>query len=268
MKSGTSTLRDYLGDINSIYVAPGEPHFFSNDAKYALGLDWYAQLFENTDDKAVVGEKTATYSYAPGAPERIHQCLPNAKLIWLFRNPVSRTYSHYWHSVCNGSEPLSFESAIAQEDRRVVHDIWRGYTKRSRYIEQVQRFLQYFSKDQMLFLIFEEMLQDPPGAVGKVLRFLELEHVPTGSIPNRRSHATIIPRSRRLQWLAKMAFGSRTRPFNLAKRLNRRKQPGYPPMSDQMRRHLEQLFAEDNEKLASVTGVNVDLWQPRTPVGK
>ncbi len=130
MKSGTSTLRDLLTLRDDVFLPPGEVHFFSDDEKYARGMDWYASLFATAQTAVAVGEKTPTYSYLPECAVRIHQHLPDVKLVWLFRDPVARTYSHYWHSVKNGSERLSFHAAIETESDRVRKDRWRGYQLR------------------------------------------------------------------------------------------------------------------------------------------
>jgi hypothetical protein len=260
MKSGTSTLHDYLRDIEEIYMAEGEPHFFSDDDKFRQGLSWYSQLFTAGAACQAIGEKTATYSYLPVACERMHACLPQARLIWIFRDPVRRAYSHYWHSVKNGSERLSFAKAIAREERRVVKDVWRGYVKRSLYIEQVERFLQYYPKSQMLFLMFEEMLADPPAAVNQVLEFLDIPRTVPSVPAERQSNTTYIPRSRLLQWAAARLFGRGSRAYHFVKRRNMRSQPGYPPMSDELRRELTERFAAPNERLAELTGLDVGQW--------
>jgi len=51
--------------------------------------------------------------------------LPQARVIFLLRDPVSRAYSHYWDRVSTGYESLpSFDEAIAAEARR-LEDVGR-----------------------------------------------------------------------------------------------------------------------------------------------
>jgi hypothetical protein len=260
MKSGTSTLRDLLTVRHDVFLPPGEVHFFSDHDKYARGMEWYASLFAAANGAVAIGEKTPTYSFLPECADRIHQHLPNVKLVWLFRDPVSRTYSHYWHSVKNGSERLSFTAAMETESRRVLKDRWRGYQLRSLYHQQVENYLRLFSREQMHFLLLEHLLKEPLQQTNALLRFLGVEPIAAApALP--RSNQTFIPRSRTMQWAIRRTFQQRTRPYQFLSRLNKRDQPGYPPLDSAMRARLKGLFREPNRKLAELTGLDLSPWE-------
>ena len=260
MKSGTSTLRDLLTLRDDIFLPAGEVHFFSDEKKYARGIEWYASLFASADGAAAVGEKTPTYSFVPECADRIHRHLPDVKLVWLFRNPVSRTYSHYWHSVKNGSERLSFRTAIQTESQRVLKDFWRGYQQRSLYHQQVEHYLRVFPKEQMHFLLLEHLLMNPLREVNPLLTFLGVEPLASAP-PLPRSNQTFIPRSRTAQWAIRRLFEQRTPPYHVLSRFNRRTSPGYPAIDPGMRAQLRERFREPNRKLAEVTGLDLSLWE-------
>jgi hypothetical protein len=259
MKCGTSTLRDLLTARNGVFLPSGEVHFFSDEHKYARGLEWYASLFASANGAVAVGEKTPTYSFVPACADRIRRHLPDVKLVWLFRDPVSRTYSHYWHSVKNGSERLSFAAAIETEAQRVLKDRWRGYQLRSLYHLQVEDYLRLFPRSQMHFLLFEHLLQDPLREVNSLLSFLGVEPLPAAP-PLPRSNETFIPHSRTVQWMIRRVFERRTRAYNALARLNRRKTPGYPRMPDALRAQLKETFREPNRRLAELTGLDLTIW--------
>jgi hypothetical protein len=265
MKAGTTTLKDYLAEVPQIFMPPNEVYFFSDDSYYAQGLQSYERLFHNANYNQVLGERTTTYSYLPSVPERIQKHLPDVKLIWLFREPVARSYSHYWHSAKNGSERLSFEKAIAREGERIQTDFFRGYLKRSRYVEQVRRYLQFFPKENMIFVLFEELIRDPAQLINRILKYLNVEYRISENPIYKHSHATYAPQNVPLQWLACRVFG-KTLPFRVVKRLNRRSEPGYPKMSEQLREKLRQEFFEPNQELAELTGLDLSAWnQPVKP---
>src|SRR5688572_513820 len=144
MKSGTTTLGEYLTEHEEIHVPIPEIHFFDLPRNYERGVAWYERQFEGAGTKRIVGDKTGTYSYLPEVPPRIARALPHAKLIWIFREPVARTYSNYWHAVSRGNERLDFATAVEREPDRVGRDVFRGYVRRSIYVEQVRRYLDYF----------------------------------------------------------------------------------------------------------------------------
>src|SRR4030095_2848410 len=93
--------------------------------------------------------------------QRIFETLgKNVKLIFIFRNPVARAYSHYLMSQRKGFEALLFEEAIAKEKERLKNEPEKkynfSYLSRGFYCEQVNRFLKLFPKENMLFLVFED----------------------------------------------------------------------------------------------------------------
>lgn len=259
MKAGTTTLRDYLSGIEQVWIYPGEARFFSQDRRYARGLGWYESLFEPAAGKLAVGEKSPSYAYQPHVPQRIYECLPTVKLIWIFREPVSRAYSHYWHSATRGKEPLSFRTAILREDERVRRSILRGYAKRSRYAEQVSRYLQFFPKEQMLFLLFEDLVRNPTAVLNRVLAFLEVDTQFERNPPRTHSNVTRAPRSVQLEWLARTVFKKSTG-YRLVKRLNVRRERGYPSIPKDLQERLAREFLKPNEELAALTGLDLSIW--------
>lgn len=123
------------------------------------GLEFYqSKLTADAEiGSVIIGEKTPTYSYMKELPERIKAMCPHSKLIWIFRDPVERTFSNYMHAKRAGVEKLSFVDALDQEDERIQSQIKYGYRTRSQYADQVERYLQYFSKDQMFFMKIDDM---------------------------------------------------------------------------------------------------------------
>lgn len=259
MKSGTTTLADLLDQHPDVFMAPGEVHFFSDDEAWARGLDHYRAAFEGWSGEAEVGEKTPAYCYKPGVEDRIAEALPDVRLVWIFRDPVRRAYSNYWHAVRRGIEPLSFGEAVAAEpDRLERGEIWRGYVERSRYVGQVERFLEHFPRDRMHFALFEDLVEDPVRVARDVFGFLGVDadvrvHKATHSNP------THLPASRRLQHVARRLLGDSTL-FRLVSRINRRFAPGYPPMDPDVRASLVDEFEEHNREFERLTGLSVEAW--------
>ena len=176
MKAGTTTLADYLRHHSEIYMPEEELHFFDARGGYTdrweRGVKWYEKQFESADPSDICGEKTPTYSCLPSVPERIYQVVPDVKIIWILRNPVDRSYSNYWHAVRAGAEKLSFEEAVKQEDERIKENIWKGYVRRSHYINQIDRFLEYFDRESMHFCLFANMKNNLVSLINEVTVFL------------------------------------------------------------------------------------------------
>lgn len=271
MKSGTSTLMQYLADHNDIFVVPKELHFFSKECNYNRGIEWYAKQFKDASSELAIGEKSPPYSYLPNVPERIHQHLPQVKLIWIFREPVARAYSNYWHYIKSGFEHLDFESAIYREEERMIaakanpdrfYDspyCWclKGYRKRSVYIEQVRRYLECFPKDQMLFICFEHFIRDPHSTLKRVFEFLGVRM--DLSITIQRANTTRLPRSEHLTRIFRKLFGN-TMWYYRAQRFNSKHTKGYPPIKEETKLYLRDYFKEYNKQLGELIEQDLSIW--------
>lgn len=164
MKAGTTTLHRYLAMHSRVFMStPKEPGYFSRDDQYARGIEWYRGLFADAGADQLCGEASTCYSRCwryPQAATRLAQAIPDARLIYLMRHPVDRVYSHYGHEMRvryrkQALKPISLERFL-QEDLEAIDA--------SLYMRQIDRYLEHFPREQMLFLLTED-LQEQPGQV-------------------------------------------------------------------------------------------------------
>ncbi len=276
MKGGTTSLYHYLKDHPEIYFPRiKEVHYFNSN--YHKGIEWYKRFFRGvTLRHKAIGEVTPAYMYFEDVPERIHEVLPDVKLIFILRNPIKRAYSHYWHSVRRGAEFLPFEEAIKIEKERISkgrpYKGWYSYLDRGKYIQQIKRFLKYFSKDQMLILITEELNQNLRENIMKVFKFINVEcNFYNPNWKNKRYNPGMSPRNLTLQLtlnkigaqVNKVGKGYRKllsiiRKNNLARKLLF--VPGYPKMSYETMINLDKYFKKYNQKLETFLGKKLTSW--------
>ena len=262
MKAATTTLSDSLGTHPNIHIPPDEIHFFDKEDAYQKGINYYQSFFKPEPGEYRVGEKTPTYSYYQPSARRIAEFNPEMKLIWIFRNPILRAYSHYWYFIQNGQERYSFEKAIDLEPLRKHKNIGHTYLDRGIYICQIERFLQYFPRENMLFLLYEDFRENPSQAIKECLKFLELPaNLNLNGHQNSRN-ITHLPRSVTLQWLAYTCFYQRFKPgYKIVKRLNIRRDRGYPPLSVETKLRLSRFYQPYNIRFAKITGLDISSWQ-------
>ncbi|QGQ44715.1 sulfotransferase domain-containing protein [Metabacillus sediminilitoris] len=176
-KCGTTSLYNYLIKHPEILEASRkEIHFFDNN--YNKGIEWYKKQFPlETRRKQgyITGEATPKYIYDPNVPQRVYHYMPNVKLIVLLRNPVDRAYSNY-HMDINKKLPEllrneSINDYISFEEALEV-DIGQIYMKRGMYADQLERWLKFFPKSQMLILQSEQFFSNPLKTLKEVQRFL------------------------------------------------------------------------------------------------
>ena len=179
MKCGTTAVHAHLDKHPEIAMAPGkELNFFFGPAQpppgppeewwrhgqWHRGPDWYAAQFDAT--AKVRGEASPGYT-DPAHPEvadRMRRVLPDARLVYLVRDPVARAVSQWAHHVRDGTEPRPVGEAVL--------DPGSQYVARSRYAERLQPFLEAYPREQVLVVVQERLAADPRAELRRVF-----EHV-------------------------------------------------------------------------------------------
>ncbi len=163
-KSGTTTLYEILRQHPDIFLPLNikETKFFVYPEKYSKGPQWYEEeFFTEWKNQKAVGEVDPAMMYEEKSAQRIFDTLgAGVKLIFIFRNPVARAYSHFLMSQRKGFEELSFDQAVEKENERLKNDPEKkfnfSYFSRGFYSEQVDRFKKLFPEENFLFLVFED----------------------------------------------------------------------------------------------------------------
>jgi len=168
-KCGSSTFHHYLNTHPQIEMSTlKEPSIFLN--KWEGTEASYSHYFpQQKSNPKYYGESTIAYLTYPEVPERIKQVAPQARFIFVLRDPVLRTYSHYWHRVKGGNEHRSWEDALKGDQKEYLFDY-------SFYYRHISTFLQYFDLNQCYFVILEEFEGNEVEAMNKVYDFLQLPH--------------------------------------------------------------------------------------------
>ena len=166
MKSATTSLNHYLAAHPEIHMAGmKELDFFVAEQNWGKGLDWYRSWFRT--DRKIVGEASPNYTIFPfrrGVPERMHSVIPEAKLIYLVRDPIQRMISHYVHSLFMRREHRPIDEALT--------DTGSWYFHRSRYYQQLEQYAPYYDSSRILVLSSEELLSDRAGTLKRAFRFV------------------------------------------------------------------------------------------------
>lgn len=239
-RSGTSYLARELDRHPDVAFAKPfrpEPKFFlRDDGAYPTHSDYRSLFGGDAVAAKVLGEKSTSYMDRPEAPGRIARLLPDARLVFVLRDPVERAISNYWFSVESGVETVSMEVAFRSErERRDRFDRARfstspfAYVERGRYIEHLERFEEHFPVDRMSLILFEDLIADPTAVVTRLLSQIGLE--------------------------PSLAPVADPRPLNSAPRLGVR--PGL-----ELQRFLAAKFDEPNRRLAERFGLDLARWTP------
>ena len=190
MKSGTTLLRNILASHPQIHMsAVEEPCFFADCAQlrelnrrlwnqgYCGNEEAYLRLFSPQKGCVYFGEASAYYTHVPlmrGVADRIRRFNPDARLLYIIRDPVERTISHYWHRVMYDGESRTIEQAIIESSE---------YRDVSNYIMQLAPFYTRFHRSQIGVYTLEELVNNYEETVASVFQWLEVKPVKVGSKP-------------------------------------------------------------------------------------
>ena len=183
-KSGTSFLAALLGQHPDICVSrPKEPHFFSK--YFDQGWEYYTGCFTEPNSKIILDAST-TYTFlkpqrnlmdprAPGltapVPKRIFDVNPDAKFIYLLRDPVERIKSAYLHKMrVDGVKNKRISLLECIENDPMLELV-------SKYSDQVERYLEYFDISQFRFFLFDDVIRNTEATLKHVCDFLEIDMI-------------------------------------------------------------------------------------------
>lgn len=127
------------------------------------------------------GEKTASYLERPDVPRRIRALIPDAKLVFLLRDPVDRAISNYWFSVEHRVEHLPISEAFAEQAERRPYSRESfsvspfAYTRRGRYAVDLERYWRLFPAANLKLVSFERFVANVDGELADILDFLGVE---------------------------------------------------------------------------------------------
>jgi len=167
-KCGTSSLWAYLRDHPQVFVPPvKELDFFSQPGD--VDVEQYRRWFDDAPDAAVVGEASTSYTMFPvtdDVPAKIARVVPEARLIYLVRDPLERMRSAYQHRLAGGTEHRSIGRALLADPT---------YVQVSSYATQVEHYLEWFPRSQLLLLTTEELKRNRAETLRTVLSFIGVD---------------------------------------------------------------------------------------------
>ena len=202
MKSGTSSLHNWLGQHPEIFMSSvKEPGFFVDQLTWKKGWTWYKKLFESAGDCKIIGESSTEYTKLPcyeNVVEKIAEFVPGSKFIYVMRDPIERTISHYWHNVRSRkkTERRDIMSALKKDSTLVNY---------SDYATQLEPYLDRFGRERVYILTMEELLSGPDQSLVEIFKWLEVSN-PDYCVKFEKKHTTPQIVTQKIGWLSRLRF--------------------------------------------------------------
>lgn len=204
-KCGTTSLARWLAAQPEVFFCKlKEPRFFVRDDLWRRGLDWYASLYAGASPDQLLGEATPAYTHpheSAKTAQRILETSPNARLIYLVRDPASRIRSAYRHRRMTTDE---HRSTLA-EALREPGNIYERYTL---YFTCLEPYIERFPREQILVVRMEDLVGESASGWHAVLDHLGLAPRPRPDEAHNVSAERGLSRTP-LRWLRRFEFRRR-----------------------------------------------------------
>lgn len=283
-KAGTTSLWRYMEDHPKLTMPAYKEATFFSEPQYPAELRAYMRaLFKDAPRGTKLGKVTPPYmTGVPGAPvpviaQRIHETVPQVRLVALLRDPVDRAYSAHRMLVRRGVETRSFAEAIAavlepaeiERARREPADE-RSYVSAGEYGRTLSAYLELFPREQMHIELSADLERSPLDVVQRIVRFIGVEpHVPKEIgrrfHPSGRSRVSAEAEADLKQYFERSVWPKMRYPdqerhsfdqwFSFWNVVPEESEPEGPDPETAQR--LREHFAEDARKLEAATGLRV-----------
>jgi hypothetical protein len=301
-KAGTTSLYHYLDQHPDIYMSPlKEPAYFSLEVrpgnfvasrqahvrrvveetraylrgpmleKRANGIvcEWddYLRLFAAASTQHTAGEASVAYLWSKTAPAEIAARIPQARILMVLREPQERAFSQYLHGVSDGILAQSFRQYIRASLRETgeAMGLHHPFLEMGFYADQIQRYLNYFPREQIRIWLYEDIRDRPRDFLREVFAFLGVDSDFTPDISTRHNEAYIARMVKSNQLLRRAGLWqlmTRLMPAPVKARLHRAvyHPPGSVTMRPEDRALLLDFYRNDILRLEGMLQRDLSLW--------
>lgn len=284
-KSGTTSLYNYLSEHPNVYMSKIKgPHYFASDLNNKRRLiktkKEYLDLFKDAkENHFCLGEASVLYLYSKNAIKQIHKNYPESKLIIVIRNPIDVVQSWHAEKVWGRNEDIE-DIEIAWEmdknrklnEKKYKEDVF-DYSNIAMFGNQVSSALNYFPKEQIKIINFDDFVLDTKNIYKDVINFLSLPYHNKSVFPINNAY-----KKYRIKWVQNflthppkliLFFLDSIKAIFHIKRLNFMKNliylntytPPKPVLSDKFNKTIIKNYHDDICKLSKILNKDfIKLW--------
>lgn len=184
-KCGTTSLWHMLNSHPEVFMSyPKEPNFFSF-SDYKERLNKYENLFANVSNEKIIGEASPIYSQTilvPQISKRIYDYNPNAKIIYIVREPIDRLKSLWRQTLHTGHwykqvPKLNSDLEIPLMPKNFIKAVYQypAFLPSLKYYTHLNNYRTYFKDENILLLFFEDLKNDPKSLYLGITNFLNIQ---------------------------------------------------------------------------------------------
>lgn len=277
-KCGTTSFYNILKEHPDICMSSiKETSYFSLSEEKQKNIN-YQDYYNHCNDQSILGEVSPIYSELHSAPktaERIYDYNPDAKIIYLVRNPINRLKSVWKQTLHTGhwkrkvyldrfgidipKMSLAFEEAVFE---------YPPFLDACRYWFQIDGYRKFFSDQQIKVLLFEEFVNEPEKVFKDVFSFLEIENFDISKLEkqhNKSSGKKMM--NPKLQSIIESNFVQKIKDIKLlnnfktlCKEIVYKEVPDDIKINNKLKNEILNELEDDIERILDYAGKNSNYW--------
>lgn len=168
-KCGTTALHSYLAVHPQVSASePKELDFFIERGRWQLGVEWYRGRFDpSLPIRVEASPQYTAWPHHDGVPKRMASVIPDAKLLFIVRDPIARIEAQLVHNYAAGLEHVASLDAVLRPGTT--------YIARSLYFAQLEQFLHFYERERIFVLDQTDLRDRRVETLNRVFSFLGID---------------------------------------------------------------------------------------------
>lgn len=280
-KAGSTSLNNYLNEHPEIIGHADLQKEFAYFRDDTIFNDGYKKAFHTaftihnlTKRKKVIAKNAAIYNNET-AIKRLYEHNPSGKVIFILREPVSRTYSSYAMEVFKGWMDRDFsEIKHVINIHHLQDDMYKFFIEPSLYLNHIDLIYKCFPKTQVKLFLFEDFKTNPDIVCKEIFEWLEVDADFLPSIQKTHNET----KKAKSKTVSKLIYNLKQEsnpikkitkkilPYSVFSKIgetivkSNKSTKSAEKISDEMRLYLQNYFKSYNEELALKTNLPLEKF--------
>lgn len=192
VKCGTTSLHAALKKNKNVFLPKKKETLYLSNwrNRFDDGPEKFNSIyFHDVPEGKVVGNVEPSYH---ARADGVYECFGrDTKIIFMVRNPVSATYSYFKMLMRKTEEmrQVNYYKKYRHFDVRMFDDYIRDYIlsgedTRFCYMDWIEEYLQYYDRENIKVVVFEEFIRDPKSVMDEIQDFIGAERITYGQLPH------------------------------------------------------------------------------------
>jgi hypothetical protein len=144
-----------------------------------IQVNQFTDLFDNCRNNRIRMEATPDYLYSAESALKIHEQLPNCKIVFILREPFSRLISWYNFALLNNLIPkqTTLEEYITLQTSASTNSLPQHLRalEQGKYAKYLNEYRRIFGEENILITFYEDLISHPANFCKNIAKFIGID---------------------------------------------------------------------------------------------